>query len=285
MQTTARKGFLLPQVTDDDPTPNAVVRDTFNYNANLSDKGTFFDANENITGRWTFAAIALTSGITSDFTNNTGAARVNGDVVMVDTAIDRSIIMPTAAAPGYKVGVCTEAIASGAVGRVAFEGFTRVKCTGATRLQYLQTQANDVVAIGNTAPTIAMFAVILENPVGGTALAYLHPSAGVDVESFFLGSTLRNGNATVTSAELIGKLYFFGNRATAQTVTLPDPTLTSRPITIAAEGAGSITVAVDGGSSVVGGSTNLTTGAITNGTIVAGDAFQYKSNGTQWRAV
>ncbi len=284
MQTTTRKGFLLPQVTDDDPTPNAVVRDTFNFNANLSDKATFFDANEIIQGNWQFSSITLTGGLSQDFVNNTGAQRVTGDVVMLDPNVDRSIIMPTANAIAPRVGVVVATINAGAVGRVAMEGFVQTKVTGITRLQYLVTQNASVIATGATNPSSAAFGIALDNPAGGTCLAYLHPSAGSDAESTFKTTTLRSQNATVTAAELTGILYFFGYRAGTQALIFPDPTTNERPIYVASE-VGTITLTATGGSAVYGGSTNQTTGAITHGTVTAGDSFEYKSNGIQWRSV
>lgn len=284
MQTTARKGFLLPEVTDDDPTPNAGVRDTTRFNASLSDKATFFDANEVISGNWQFSSITLTGGLSQDMVNNTGAARVAGDVVMLDPAVDRSFILPVANAIAPRVGVVVANINAGAVGRVAMEGFVQTKVTGITRLQYLQTQAASVIATGNALPSSAAFGIALENPVGGVCLAYLHPSAGSDAESIYKTTTLRSNAPSVAAVSLAGILYFFGYLATAQSVILPDPTTNERPITIAAE-AGTITVTATGGTTVVGGSTNLTTGAVQNGVVAGGDSFQYKSNGIQWRAV
>jgi hypothetical protein len=114
MQTTTRKGFLLPEITDNDPTPNAGVRDTTRFNANLSDKATFFDANETISGNWSFGTITLTGGLSQDMVNNTGAQRVTGDVVMLDPAVDRSIIQPTALAISPRVGVVVATINAGA---------------------------------------------------------------------------------------------------------------------------------------------------------------------------
>ena len=39
------------------------------------------------------------------------------------------------------------------------------------------------------------------------------------------------------------------------------------------------------GGSVYGGSAHPTTGAVQNGVVAAGEAFTYKSDGTNWRAV
>lgn len=283
MQTTVRHGFLLPEVTDDDPTPNAGVRDTTRFNSNLSDRSTFFDFNETITGRWSFGTITLSNGLSLDLVNNTGAARVSGDVVMLDSNVDRGFIMPVLGAIGPVVGVVVESIAAGAIGRVALEGFVRTKVTGISRLQFLVAQDNSVIAAGTSVGSSAAFGIALENPSGGTALAYLHPSAGSDPESMYKGTTLRSNATSVTAAMLAGKLFFFGYASVAQNIILPDPTLTERPITIAAENAG-IQVTATGGSQVIGGSTNFTNGAIQNGIITAPDAFMFKSNGIQWRA-
>jgi hypothetical protein len=284
MQTTTRHGFLLPEVTDDDPTPNAGVRDTTRFNSSLSDRSTFYDFNENITGNWSFASITLTGGLSQDMVNNTGAQRVTGDVVMMDPAVDRGFILPIANAVGPQVGVVVATINAGAVGRVAMEGFVRTKVTGISRLQYLVTQASSVIATGNALGSSAAFGIALENPSGGTVLAYLHPSAGTDPESMFKTTTLRSNAASIAATLLVGKLYFFGYLAGAQALILPDPVTNERPITIAAE-AGTITVTATGGTTVVGGSTNLTTGVIQNGVVAGGEAFTYKSNGIQWRAV
>jgi hypothetical protein len=284
MQTTVRHGFLLPEVTDDDPTPNAGVRDTTRFNSGLSDRSTFYDFDETITGNWSFGSITLTGGLSQDLVNNTGAARVPGDVVMLDPNVDRGFILPVANAVGPTVGVVVANIAAGAVGRVAMEGFVRTKVTGISRLQYLVTQNASVIAAGSALGSSAAFGIALENPSGGTCLAYLHPSAGTDPESMFKTTTLRTNVTTVTAAMLVGKLYLFGYLASAQAVVLPDPTTNERPITVAAE-AGQMNLTATGGSTIIGGSTNLVTGAVQNGVIVAPEAFTYKSNGIQWRAV
>lgn len=284
MQTTVRHGFLLPEVTDDDPTPNAGVRDTTRFNSGLSDRSTFFDFNEVITGSWSFNTITLVGGLSQDMVNNSGAARVPGDVVMLDPNADRSFILPVVGAAGPFVGVVVANIAAGAVGRVAMEGFVRTKVTGISRLQYLITQDASVIAAGSSIASSAAFGVALEAPSGGTALAYLHPSAGSDPESMYKNTTLRSNVASVTAAMLAGKLFFFGFLASPQALILPDPTLTERPITIAAE-AGTINCTATGGTTVIGGSANLVTGAVQNGVVVAPDSFTFKSNGLQWRVI
>jgi hypothetical protein len=76
-------------------------------------------------------------------------------------------------------------------------------------------------------------------------------------------------------------LYVFC--AAGVTVTLPAAGSTNRPITIAAI-TGSTTVDSAGGS-IIGGSVNITTGAVMNGVISPGDTLTYKSDSTNWRAV
>jgi hypothetical protein len=97
-------------------------------------------------------------------------------------------------------------------------------------------------------------------------------------ETLFAGSWVNTGtNYTVAT----GVMFVFATAAI--TVTLPAANVTNRPITVAAV-TGQSTVAAVGGS-IIGGSANQTTGAVMNGTILAGEAFTYKSDGTNWRAV
>lgn len=97
-------------------------------------------------------------------------------------------------------------------------------------------------------------------------------------EGLFAGSTVSVGTNYAVAA---GIMFVFCTAAI--TVTLPAAASTNRPITVAAV-AGQSTVAAAGGS-VIGGSANLTTGAIQNGIVAVGEAFTYKSDGTNWRAV
>ena len=69
----------------------------------------------------------------------------------------------------------------------------------------------------------------------------------------------------------------------AITVTLPAAASANRPITVAAVVGQSAVNAASG--SVIGGSANTTTGAIQNGVVGVGEAFTYRSDGTNWRAV
>jgi hypothetical protein len=97
-------------------------------------------------------------------------------------------------------------------------------------------------------------------------------------ESLFAGtSTNQSTNYTVAATIM----WVFCTAAI--TVTLPAAASTNRPITVAAITGNSTVTAVSG--SVVGGSVNTTTGAVTNGGVTAGDAFTYRSDGTNWRAV
>jgi hypothetical protein len=69
------------------------------------------------------------------------------------------------------------------------------------------------------------------------------------------------------------------------TVTLPQASLTNRPITVA-NLSGQTTVASAGGSGIVGGSFDMNTGTVLTGKINAGDAITWKSDGgNTWRAV
>ena len=97
-------------------------------------------------------------------------------------------------------------------------------------------------------------------------------------ESLFASSWTSQGTNYTVAATI---LYVFCTAAI--TVTLPAAASSNRPITVAAV-TGQSTVASAGGS-VIGGSANLTTGAIQNGVVAAGEAFTYKSDGTNWRAV
>jgi hypothetical protein len=299
MQTTTRKGLPLPEVTDDDIvtytvgpagrtiTTNGKVRETQRAVSTLLDGFIEYNIDEIVTGRWDFQGPFKTSkGIAQDFLNSTGGARVAGDVVILDPATDTSVIQPTALVASPKVAVVAESIANGAVGRVALSGCIRVKVDPTvTRLQYLQTQNASNSAIGTSSPTSASFAIALTNPDGAnTVLAYLHPGAGTDVESFYLGTRLRSNAATVTAANLVGILYFFGFRTSAQAVTFPDPTTTNRPITVnAQEATANITITATGGSTVFGGSPDAG-GTVQNGVVVPGDSYTYVSNGINWRA-
>ena len=67
------------------------------------------------------------------------------------------------------------------------------------------------------------------------------------------------------------------------TITLTSAVTTNRPITVVAV-AGTTTVVASAGS-VIGGSTNTTTGAVMNGIVSPGDSMTYKSDGTNWRVV
>ena len=100
------------------------------------------------------------------------------------------------------------------------------------------------------------------------------------LESLYTGSRVSQGtNYTVAAAGNI--MWVFCTAAI--TVTLPAAASTNRPITVAAVTGQSTVTAASG--SVIGGSANTTTGAVQNGVVAAGEAFTYKSDGTNWRAV
>lgn len=178
MQTTGRKGFLLPELTDDNPTPGAVIRETFRTNTTLDDKSTFFSDDEQITGKWEFVeAIVADKGQALFLLNNSGGARVSGDVVMLDPAVDQAFILPNAAqVDASKVLIVAEAVAGGAIGRCTLLGITRVKAApGTLRGRYLQTQNGSTVALGNTNITPGSFGYSLTGlDVNNTVLAAVH---------------------------------------------------------------------------------------------------------------
>jgi hypothetical protein len=97
------------------------------------------------------------------------------------------------------------------------------------------------------------------------------------IEGIFAG-TVANPSANYVVAT--GVMYVFAQAAI--TVTLPAAASTNRPIEVWAL-SGTVTVSASGGT-VYGGSINLSTGAVTNGSITTGDAITYKSDNTNWRA-
>lgn len=99
------------------------------------------------------------------------------------------------------------------------------------------------------------------------------------LESLYAGSHTSTATNYVVSATT-NVMWVFCTAAV--TVTLPAAASTNRPITVAAVNGQSGVNAAAG--SVIGGSANLTTGAIQNGVVAAGEAFTYKSDGTNWRA-
>jgi hypothetical protein len=97
-------------------------------------------------------------------------------------------------------------------------------------------------------------------------------------ESSYVGTVANTGvNYTVAS----GIMFVFCSAAV--TVTLPAAATTNRPISVSAVTGNSTVTAAAG--SVIGGSVNTTTGAVVNGSVVAGDSYTFKSNGTNWYAI
>lgn len=99
------------------------------------------------------------------------------------------------------------------------------------------------------------------------------------IESYYANSWITSSqNVDLTNQSGVSFVF-----ATAPiTVTLPPPGTTKRPIWVFAV-AGTASVVTTGGG-VVGGSTDLTTGAIINGSVAAPDSFMFKSDGANWRA-
>jgi hypothetical protein len=105
--------------------------------------------------------------------------------------------------------------------------------------------------------------------------------AAPPAELVFANSVLVTGTS-VDLTTLPNVMYVFPT-ANGLTITLPDARVTNRPITVYGPPiAGQSTTVAAVFGSVSGGSANLTTGAIQNGTVVSGDSFLYKSNTSNW---
>src|SRR3990167_9960847 len=98
-------------------------------------------------------------------TNQSGAQRVLGDVVVVDTNNDNSFTTTTTAGDTKVLGVVLETIASGAVGRIATGGYVAsVKVSGATtRGQFLKTHTVATQASPTSSIQQGVFAIALSN--------------------------------------------------------------------------------------------------------------------------
>jgi hypothetical protein len=112
---------------------------------------------------------------------------------------------------------------------------------------------------------------------GSVTAAKLTPGA-LTPEALFANTSVNTGTNYAVASWV---MFVFCTAAI--TITLPAAASTNRPITVTAV-TGNSTVTAAGGS-VIGGSTNTTTGAITNGSCVQGDSFTYKADGTNWRVV
>jgi hypothetical protein len=117
---------------------------------------------------------------------------------------------------------------------------------------------------------------------GSVTAAKLTPGA-LTPEAFFTGATV----STAVHYTVVSPVMFVFCSVSV-TVTLPAAASTNRPITIQ-PGFGITVTVISTGGTVYGGSFNLTTGAVMNGTIVSSattmEAVTYKSNGTNWHAV
>jgi len=179
MRTTTRKGFPLPDPTDvynvtypvgpPGRTFNitGIVRDTDNAQGTIADNMTEYNQDEIITGRWEFQnGIVADKGSVALFKNNTGSARVAGDVVITDPSADMAFIQPNVSGiDGSRVMVVAENIATGAIGRVTLSGTAIVKVAGGTlRGQYLQTVAGQYYASGSAIVVPGSFAYSLTAP-------------------------------------------------------------------------------------------------------------------------
>lgn len=209
---TTRKGLPVPLVTDAAGTNYTVgpagrtitttgkVRDEIGAISTLLDGIVEYNQDEQISGRFEFQSPFITDkGIGQLFQNNTGAQRVLGDVVIIDPSNDSAIILPTSAGVSAgKIGVVVETINAAAVGRVAFNGFARVKvASGVTRNQYLTTQNASVVAAGGAYQTSGSFAISVTNQdLNNMVLALLHGGSSLE------GGGQINGNVGIGGAVL-----------------------------------------------------------------------------------
>lgn len=97
------------------------------------------------------------------------------------------------------------------------------------------------------------------------------------LEALFAASWTSQGTNYTVAA---GILFVFCTAGI--TVTLPAAASTNRPIWVIAITGSTTVTAVSG--SVIGGSVNVSTGAVMNGVVSQGDSMGYKSDGTSWRA-
>jgi len=254
MKTTTRKGLPLPEATDvysvnypvgpPGRTFNitGIVRDTDNAQSNILDAMTEFNQNEQISGSWEFLnSILADKGMSFMAVNNTGAARVSGDVVMIDPATDTSIILPNAnSVDASKVLVCAENIATGAIGRVTMIGVIRLKVQGGTaRGQYLQTVSGQVAAQGSATVTPGSFGFSLTAPdVSNTVLAMVHAGGAggglevreIDMAPDVIGARVLqfpNGSLTDLGSQVV-QLTFLPTLEVAELDGAPDVTAVAK---------------------------------------------------------
>jgi hypothetical protein len=103
-------------------------------------------------------------------------------------------------------------------------------------------------------------------------------TGAVSLESLYAGATVVTA---VNYVVIPAVLYVFCTLGV--TVTLPAAATTNRPVTVAAVSGTTTVNAVSG--TVIGGSTNITTGLVMDGIVSPGDSMTYKSDGTNWRVV
>lgn len=124
-------------------------------------------------------------------------------------------------------------------------------------------------------PRIVDFTLAVHNHGSPAQGGVLSP---VTLEGLYAGSFVN-----VSTAYTVPISVMFVFCAGTFTVTLPAAATTNRPITVRCN-SGTITVIAASGT-VIGGSINGTTGAIMNGTIIAGDSITFKSDTVNWPAI
>lgn len=125
---------------------------------------------------------------------------------------------------------------------------------------------------------ISDFSLAQHNHTLATSGGLLGGGAFGGIEALYTGTAVTTAVSYTVAANV---LYVFTTAAV--TITLPAAASTNRPIeVIAVTGASTV---VSAGGSVIGGSINVTNGTVMNGTVSAGDAITFKSDGTAWRAI
>lgn len=131
-------------------------------------------------------------------TNRSGAQRVAGDVVIIDTSNDDSFTTTITAGNVLVLGVVLETVANLATGRIATGGYVgSVKVTGATiRGDYLQTSTTVLKAASSTTFAKGVFAIALSSS-SSVVSAYLFGSVGAVDAQTLGGYSIGNGTGAV----------------------------------------------------------------------------------------
>ena len=133
-------------------------------------------------------------------TNRSGAQRVAGDVVIIDTSNDDSFTTTTTEGNVLVLGVVLETTENLATGRVATGGYVgSVKVTGATtRGQFLKTSTTVLKATPVSTLTSLCFAVAVSNGASTVAAIIFKPSGDAEtIDGYSAGNS--SGNVPVSN--------------------------------------------------------------------------------------